>query len=101
MFLDGPDTGPRDAVHVILAGEKVTPSDSTPAPDVTQAARSDQFNVIALEALLRMKLTAFRRKDQVHVQDMLEVGLIDATWKSRLPADLADRFQSLLDTPGG
>ena len=27
-----------------------------------------------------MKLTSFRRKDQVHIQDMIGVGLIDATW---------------------
>src|SRR5580700_6278848 len=26
MFLDGPDAGPKDAVHVILAGEKVRPT---------------------------------------------------------------------------
>ncbi|HVC96958.1 MAG TPA: hypothetical protein VND64_24985 [Pirellulales bacterium] len=31
--------------------------------------------------------------------DMLEVELIDASWKERLPAELADRLQELLDTP--
>ena len=32
---------------------------------------------------------------------MLEVDLIDPTWTTRLPADLAARLQSLLDTPEG
>jgi len=49
--------------------------------------------------LLRMKLTSFRRKDQVHLQDMLEIGLIDAAWTSRFDGELRDRLQQLIDTP--
>ena len=101
MFLDGPTAGPRDAVHVILAGEKVRPTSLAPAPDVTEAARPDAFQVVALASLVRMKLTAFRRKDQVHLMDLLDVGLIDATWPARLPAELAARLQQLIDTPEG
>src|ERR1700683_1826755 len=37
MFLDGPGTRARDAVHIIFAGEKVRPEDAVPAPDVTEA----------------------------------------------------------------
>ncbi|HEX4125116.1 MAG TPA: hypothetical protein VHY37_10360 [Tepidisphaeraceae bacterium] len=101
MFLDGPTATPRNAVHVILAGEKVRERDSTPAPDLAETARPEKFHVIPIEALLRMKLTAFRLKDRVHILDMLEVGLIDATWKPRLPPDLAERLQTLIDTPEG
>jgi hypothetical protein len=36
--------------------------------------------VLALDALVRIKLTAFRDKDRVHLRD-----LIDATWLMRLP----------------
>jgi len=46
-----------------------------------------------------MKLTSFRRKDQVHVLDMLDVGLIDATWCARFPPELAARLQELVDNP--
>jgi hypothetical protein len=99
LFLDGPSATPRSAVHVILAGEKVREEDSTPAPDLSQTAQPEQFRVISLEGLLRMKLTAFRLKDRVHIMDMLEVGLIDATWKPRLPPDLAARLQTLIDNP--
>lgn len=101
MFLDGPGAKARDAVHVILAGEKVREESLAPAPDVSESERPDQFRIVALEALVRMKLTSFRRKDQVHLLDMLEVGLIDASWTSRFAPDLAERLQQLIDTPEG
>jgi hypothetical protein len=101
MFLDGPDGRPRDAVHVVPAGEKIRKEYSAPAPDVSDSARSDYFQVLSLESLVRMKLTSFRRKDQVHLEDMLEVGLIDQTWVQQLPAELGARLQELIDTPEG
>ena len=48
-----------------------------------------------------MKLTSYRRKDQVHLLDMIDVELIDDTWPSRFIPDLADRLQELLDDPDG
>jgi hypothetical protein len=48
-----------------------------------------------------MKLTSYRRKDQVHVLDMIDVGLVDASWLSRLPAPLAERLRELLENPDG
>ncbi|HEX8342117.1 MAG TPA: hypothetical protein VF624_14520 [Tepidisphaeraceae bacterium] len=44
---------------------------------------------------------SFRIKDNMHLRDMLEVGLVDSTWTAHLPADLAARLQSLIDTPEG
>lgn len=101
MFLDGPDGRFRDAVHVLFAGEKVREEYSQPAADVDESERGDEYRVVSLEALVRMKLTSFRRKDQVHLLDMLDVGLIDAGWRDRLPKELAARLQELLDTPDG
>lgn len=37
----------------------------------------------------------------MHQRDMLEVGLIDETWKGRYPSELASRLQLLIDTPEG
>jgi hypothetical protein len=37
----------------------------------------------------------------VHVLDLIEVGLVDASWCPRLPDELAKRLQSLLDNPEG
>lgn len=101
MFLDGPDAKARDAVHILFAGEKVRQEDLAAAPNVEQSRRSGVYQVLELESLVQMKLTAYRRKDQVHIQDMIDVGLIDATWPARLPGELAARLQSLLDDPNG
>lgn len=101
MFLDGPDAKARDAVHVVFAGEKVHPSDPLPAPDVTEAEEIQRHRTLRLEPLVRMKLTAFRDKDRMHLRDMIDVELIDASWCQRLPPELAARLQELLDNPEG
>jgi hypothetical protein len=101
LFLDGPDAKVRDAVHIVIAGEKVRPEYAAAAPDVTESQKPGRGGVcvVTLDALVRMKLTSFRRKDQVHLLDMLEIGLIDAGWKSRLGPELGARLQQLIDTP--
>lgn len=101
LFLDGPDAKERDAVHLVFAGEKVRADDLLANPDVTDSIASDQFRVLDLTALVRIKLTAYRDKDRTHLRDLIDVGLIDESWCSRLPAELAARLQTLLDTPGG
>ncbi|MFM9025718.1 MAG: hypothetical protein ACKON7_10325 [Planctomycetaceae bacterium] len=101
MCLDGPDAGPRDAVRVVFAGEKVRPEYVATVPDATESVSFQSYHVLSLEALVRMKLTSFRRKDQVHLLDMLETGLIDARWPTRYPPELAARLQHLIDTPDG
>jgi hypothetical protein len=101
LFLDGPQAKARDAVQVVFAGEKVRPQEALPNPDVTESEQAGQFRVLNLEALVRIKLTAFCDKDRTHLRDLLEVGLIDAGWCPRFPGELAARLQSLIDTPGG
>jgi hypothetical protein len=100
MFMEGPSLKVRDAVHIVYAQEKVRSDDLQAAPDVDELKKGHQHRVLSLEALVQMKLTAFRLKDRVHIQDMIEVGLVDASWRERLPPELAERLQSLLDTPG-
>lgn len=46
-----------------------------------------------------MKLNSFRLKDRVHLLDLIGVGLVDATWPGRFPAELGARLQELLDNP--
>lgn len=99
MFLDGPEAKTRDAVHVVFSGEKVRPEYLLPVPDVTDAEQTPEFRLLNLEPLVRMKLTSFRRKDQVHVLDLAEVGLVDESWVNRLPPELSERLQELLDSP--
>jgi len=99
MFLDGPEAKPRDAVHVVFSGEKVRPEHLLPVPDVTDAEQTPEFRLLNLEPLVRMKLTSFRRKDQVHLLDLAEVGLVDQSWVMRVPPELKERLQELLDSP--
>jgi hypothetical protein len=100
-FLDGPDAKPRQAVHIVFANEKVRPQEPLANPDVTECEETDLFCVISLEALVRIKLTAFRDKDRTHVRDLIEVGLVTADWLAKLPPILADRLRLLLDNPDG
>jgi hypothetical protein len=101
MFLDGPDGRPRDAVHLLFAGEKVKQGYSEPAPTLATIDQHESHKLLALEPLVVMKLTSFRLKDRVHLLDMVEVGLLDYSWLPRLPADLATRLKELLDNPDG
>ncbi len=99
MFLDGPQAKARDAVHVVFAGEKVREEYLVPTPGVLDIDRTTSFAVITLESLVRMKLTSFRDKDKMHLRDLLDIGLIDAGWVERFPAELAARLQELVDNP--
>lgn len=101
MFLDGPSAKARDSVHVVFAAEKVRPDSLAAAPDVTESEATEPFRLVTLDALVRMKLTAFRDKDRTHLRDLIEVGLVDAAWAGRLPPELASRLRILLDTPEG
>jgi hypothetical protein len=97
MLLDGAEAKARDAVHLVFASERVRPEYLLPAPDVAESEVSANFRLLSLESLARMKLTSFRPKDQMHLLDLLEVGLIDGTWPARFPPELAARLQGLLD----
>lgn len=101
MFLDGPGTKFRDAVHVLFTNEKVRPEYHVPTPDVAENTRLQSFRLLTLEALVRMKLTSYRLKDQVHLLDLIGVGLIDESWPRKFPPELANRLQQLIDNPEG
>ena len=51
-------------------------------------------------ALAREPL-AYRNKDRTHLRDMLEVGLIDASWGQYYPPVLAERLRALAETLRG
>ena len=101
FFLDGPNCKPSEGVHLLYAGEKVKETDPVPTPLLSESERGAAFQVVSLEPLVRMKLVANRDKDRTHVRDMIGLGLIDETWLTRFPTVLAERLQSMLDTPGG
>lgn len=101
MFIDGPDGSPKDAVHLLFADEKVKETYHAAAPELVTDDSVETFKLLKLESLVTMKLTSFRRKDQVHLLDMIGVGLIDETWPEKFQPELGQRLQALLDDPDG
>jgi len=103
MFLDGPQTKAREAIHVLFAGEKVRPEYINPSPRTQDRvpAVNAPFKHMDLEPLVRMKLNSFRRKDQVHLLDFIHAGLIDESWPAKFDPILGVRLQELLDDPEG
>jgi hypothetical protein len=101
MFLDGPNAKARDAVHLVFAGERVRPDSLYPSPDIGESEATQSFRLVTLNALVKMKLTSYRDKDRMHLRDLIEVGLVDASWCKRLPAPLRERLKNLLDNPEG
>jgi Uncharacterised nucleotidyltransferase len=101
VFIDGPQGKPSAGLHLLFAGEKARVDDEHACPEIEESERAAEFQVVTLPALVRMKLTAYRLKDQVHLLDLINVGLVNATWPARLPPPLATRLQLLLDNPNG
>jgi hypothetical protein len=48
-----------------------------------------------------MELLSNRRKDQVHIEDLIGVHLIDQSLPAKFAPELAVRLQQVLDTPDG
>ena len=100
MFVEQPDGSARDAVHVMLVGNVERKGDE-PNPDIEPTATANDFQTVALETLVRMKLNAYRRKDQVHLLDMISLGMIDESWLGMYPQNLRLRLEELLNDPDG
>ena len=85
-----------------MAGERLKADHAVPAPDVaeSESLETSAVRVVSLEPLVRMKLTSFLTKDREHLRDMLDIGLIDASWTASFIPELAARLQHLIDTPG-
>src|SRR4051812_26895653 len=85
MFRDGDEGKPSEAVHLLFSGERVRPSHPLPAPEIRTVSDPGNFQVIEFESLVLMKLMSNRRKDQVHIEDLIGVGLIDRSWLTKYP----------------
>lgn len=101
MFLDPEDPNPRQATHVVWAGEKVKDSYPLPSPPIDRRVEiAPGVFVVELADLLRMKLMANRDQDRVHVTDMIDVGLVSRADLDGLPVELAARLEHLLTQQG-
>lgn len=69
------------------------------APEIQTVNDPANFSVITLESLTLMKSTSNHNIDCTHLRDMVGVGLLDRTWLTKLPPELADRLKHIFDTP--
>lgn len=101
MFLDRGDPHPKRAVHLLWSGEKVRPDYPLASPTVEERQLLQPgLYVVPLAGLVRMKLMANRDHDRAHLRDMIDVGLVDCSLLEGLPAELADRLNTLLIEQG-
>ena len=68
---------------------------------VEESEQAIEFQVVSLDALVRLELMSWQLKNRMHLRDLIDVGLIDASWPARLPVALGKRLQELLDNPNG
>jgi hypothetical protein len=66
----------RRAVHMIFTGEKVRAEYPEPTPELGAYRRVKGVRLVPLADLVRMKLSSFRAKDEAHINDLDEIGLI-------------------------
>ncbi|MCH8209868.1 MAG: nucleotidyltransferase family protein [Planctomycetes bacterium] len=93
LFKEPDEPSVRASIHLVWAQQKVRPEYALPAPALDESERDPQgFYVIDLPALVRMKLTSFRRIDQVHIEDLLKLNMIDAAVRAGLPTELERRL---------
>jgi len=99
VFLDGAEGKVRDAIHVVFASEKTKADQPGLNASIGESEDAGDFRLVSLDALIRMKLAAFRDKDRVHLRDLASVGLLDETWLSRVPGELRERLEQILASP--
>ena len=96
MLVDAREPKARSAVHLVFVREKVRPEYVEPVPDFSPPARTAEGVLLAPVAdLVRMKLTSYRLKDRVHIQDLDAVGLITPEVEAQLSEPLRARLREV------
>lgn len=101
MLLYGETTSARNAIHLLFAGEKVKDSQLEAHPGirpVRTALHGQEFLVVPVVDLVRMKLSSYRDKDRVHIRGMEAAGLITRDVEMALGAEHRARLQHIRET---
>src|SRR5579863_8982600 len=99
MLVDAEAPKVHSAVHLLFIKEKVRKEYAEPVPAFSQAVRYENgVSIIPVADLVKMKLTSFRLKDRVHIQDLDSVGLITPAIEAALPAELRARLREVRAT---
>jgi hypothetical protein len=95
MFVDSDPPRARSAVHLLFLNEKVTPNDLEPVPASEPVPTREGVLIAPVVDLVHMKLTSYRLKDQVHIQDLDHAGLITPEIEQTLSEPLLARLQEV------
>ena len=85
MLVDAAQPRARSAVHLLFLNEKVRPEYVKAVPASPPDKTREGIFVATVADLVRMKLTSYRLKDRVHIQDLDGVGLITQDIEKQLP----------------
>jgi hypothetical protein len=92
MLVQADQPSARRAIHLVFTGEKVRPDYHEPTPHLGPYRQIRGLRLIPLPDLVRMKLTSFRAKDEAHLKDLDEAGVITPDVEAALSPMLAERL---------
>ena len=92
MLAQAGEPSARRAVQLVFTGEKVRQEYPEPTPELGPYRRIRGIRLISLADLIRMKLTSFRAKDEAHLKDLDQVGLITTEIEAGLSPILSERL---------
>jgi hypothetical protein len=93
-----PGPSPRSAVHLVFTGEKIRAEYAEPVPSSPPDRTPSGVCIATVADLVRMKLTSYRLKDRVHIQDLDAVGLVTPEIEAGLPDLLRARLAEVRAT---
>jgi hypothetical protein len=99
MLVDAEAPKAHSAVHLVFIREKVRQEYAEPVPTFSPSVQyGNGISIISVADLVKMKLTSFRLKDRVHIQDLDGVGLITPEIEAQLSPLLKSRLQEVRAT---
>ena len=76
MLVQKDQPSARRAVHMIFTGEKVREDYPDTVPEMRHFRTLKGVRLVPIQDLLRLKLTSYRLKDEMHIKDLDEAGII-------------------------
>jgi len=89
MLVDAASPSAPKAIHLIVVPE--------PTPEIAPERLNSAW-IASVAHLLRMKLTSYRLRDRVHIQDMDNAGLTTPKLEAQLPEILRLRLEEIRRT---
>jgi hypothetical protein len=85
----------RSVVHLVFLNEEVADDYLEPVPSSESVRTQEGVPIAPVVDLVHMKLTSYRLKDQVHIQDLDHAGLITPGIEQTLSATLLARLKEV------